>query len=928
MPQPQPNSTPPRRQTRGACDQRNRYAYKCTQGPANANSSPEASDFIGDPDVIQAGKAHVAPVLSASVIYIPSTDAGVVHQMLVDVCWYARSLEEKLAGVSSPDFNDDQDCEDEGEVRAEVELGVQQLEGKSKKAPRPFYGPASSLRFLQDTVRSIHAHSASALATPERRSEIVMQPWPTLAHFAKPSPQKSHRYTFPPPALLSSLLSIYFTQINPILDVLHAPTVWQGVREGRHLRVGEEAFGGVVLGVCAVASRYSDDPRVFLPTQHNTTLNGKEQNEEHTCGWAYFRQIPPLRYAHAPEPSLEQLQLIVLSLTYLAGAATPEEVWLLVSIGLRLAQAVGLPGRERDGTVYARAGHQLLASAYSTNTRPDARPQSGDSDSAVDARMPPLNLDLDHDARMNRSTADAQMGTADSDEARVGMDTRTDAQMHADSSAHPSNSTVTASSAYTTSNKESDIEAAYYHKAYRALCATETMMCVITGRPSMLRVEEGTSLPSPDVFYPDPDPNPADSEAYARTRARLMGVFGRIERNMGNLDEEVVARLDSELNEWVDGVPGHLKWNPHQENALFLDQSAALYALYYHAQILIHRPFIPAPGSEAGSTKPHARFPSLAICANAARACGHVLDVQVKRGRGLLHIPHVVFALFDCAILLLVHVWDIANTGKARTPHDLARVAADAHACVRSLRLYERRWPIAAKKCAVIAAMLDFARDASGLTLKRPRDLDLDLDSSSPRSALDKSKRLGVWDGGMGMSAFTIADADANMSAFTDTSSTSLVDALALPTSPDASTATLTDATATDQLEALEASIAATNHLFALPLHSEELGRLPVYEVWGYGGGYGQQFNAAGNEMDLERSMSPLSGSVGPTNKGVGGEMEAGVGGDRFTNILRELEGFSTSVGDSPPPQMPEHSASAEEGLSYLSPDWSTCQGV
>jgi hypothetical protein len=74
--------------------------------------------------------------------------------------------------------------------------------------------------------------------------------------------------------------------------------------------------------------------------------------------------------------------------------------------------------------------------------------------------------------------------------------------------------------------------------------------------------------------------------------------------------------------------------------------------ILFAAQILMHRPFIPAPGKEsvkvggyslhpglACSSSIKMNFPSLAICANAARSCGHVLDVQARRGRGLLHYP-------------------------------------------------------------------------------------------------------------------------------------------------------------------------------------------------------------------------------------------------------------------------------------------------
>jgi hypothetical protein len=60
---------------------------------------------------------------------------------------------------------------------------------------------------------------------------------------------------------------------------------------------------------------------------------------------------------------------------------------------------------------------------------------------------------------------------------------------------------------------------------------------------------------------------------------------------------------------------------------LFLKQSAALYATYYHLQIFIHRPFIPSPRNTI-----RAAFPSLAICTNAARSCCHILESLSKWG--------------------------------------------------------------------------------------------------------------------------------------------------------------------------------------------------------------------------------------------------------------------------------------------------------
>ena len=71
-----------------------------------------------------------------------------------------------------------------------------------------------------------------------------------------------------------------------------------------------------------------------------------------------------------------------------------------------------------------------------------------------------------------------------------------------------------------------------------------------------------------------------------------------------------------------------VKWDPQREDKLFMNQSAALYAHYYLAQICVHRPFIPSP-----RTPSRLPFPSLTICTNAARSCIHVVDVQTSKTR-------------------------------------------------------------------------------------------------------------------------------------------------------------------------------------------------------------------------------------------------------------------------------------------------------
>ena len=118
-----------------------------------------------------------------------------------------------------------------------------------------------------------------------------------------------------------------------------------------------------------------------------------------------------------------------------------------------------------------------------------------------------------------------------------------------------------------------------------------------------------------------------------------------------------------------------VRWDPSRENDIFFDQSAILYAYYYQTQILIHRSFIPKPDKPSPLS-----FPSLAICANAARSCSHVVDAQRRRGSRALYLTSM--PAFSAGIVLLVNIW---GAKKARVRLDLAREMADVHKCMDAL---------------------------------------------------------------------------------------------------------------------------------------------------------------------------------------------------------------------------------------------------
>ncbi|KAF5328394.1 hypothetical protein D9619_013329 [Psilocybe cf. subviscida] len=148
-------------------------------------------------------------------------------------------------------------------------------------------------------------------------------------------------------------------------------------------------------------------------------------------------------------------------------------------------------------------------------------------------------------------------------------------------------------------------------------------------------------------------------------------------------EQTVVSELDSALNKWADAVPDHLKWDPHREDVAFFHQSAALWATYYHVQILVHRPFIqsarvasPSRGSSVSM------IPSPAMCTNAARACCHIVDVQQRRTGPV--IAHVQMAIFQSAFILLLSIWGGKRSGLLIDPSpQMADVRKSAWDCSR-----------------------------------------------------------------------------------------------------------------------------------------------------------------------------------------------------------------------------------------------------
>ncbi|KAJ6613041.1 fungal-specific transcription factor domain-containing protein [Mycena sp. CBHHK59/15] len=140
----------------------------------------------------------------------------------------------------------------------------------------------------------------------------------------------------PPPDLAAELIDLYFTRAHIYLPLLHRQTFDRNVETGVHH--WDNSFAVIVLLVCAIGSRWSNDPRVLSSPGPNG--GGTAAGHLH-CGWEWFNQVPPAGKHLFGQGTLYDLQYYCLAVHFLLGSSAPQACWMLVGVGLRLAQDAG-----------------------------------------------------------------------------------------------------------------------------------------------------------------------------------------------------------------------------------------------------------------------------------------------------------------------------------------------------------------------------------------------------------------------------------------------------------------------------------------------------------------------------------------------------------------------------------------------------------
>ncbi|PBK87779.1 hypothetical protein ARMGADRAFT_1085107 [Armillaria gallica] len=196
-----------------------------------------------------------------------------------------------------------------------------------------FYGRSGSFSLFTDVI-SITKKSTGNGNMIQFREHFDLQPWERATADAE-----IPHYVYPDNDLIRSLVAIYFETINSIIPILHRPTFEKNIDEGFHLR--DYNFGAVLLLVLAVASRYSDDPRVLA-----------DPCSKLSSGWRFFKQVHIFKVAIYAPPCLYELQVAILGGIYAMGTSVPEFGWTMIGVGLRSAIDIGLHRRKPKGNEF------------------------------------------------------------------------------------------------------------------------------------------------------------------------------------------------------------------------------------------------------------------------------------------------------------------------------------------------------------------------------------------------------------------------------------------------------------------------------------------------------------------------------------------------------------------------------------------------
>ncbi|RXW19238.1 hypothetical protein EST38_g6605 [Candolleomyces aberdarensis] len=236
-------------------------------------------------------------ILSGS--YQAPTNPVLAREVIIDLARYARTLEAAVANgdgrtASTPSLGPEPSSSISGISPGSIPARESVLESYNKPDDAPagdgeeisaisdtlantlkrsltlsssterFFGPSSDVALVDTTTLELEGVSRrwfdQELTIRSVKQHMRPEFW-TVYPWEQPPPPENRPYDFPPPDLLENLVQLYYDCVNIYIPLLHRPTFEKSLKAGLHLT--DPDFGGLVMGVCAVAARYSNDEQLL-----------------------------------------------------------------------------------------------------------------------------------------------------------------------------------------------------------------------------------------------------------------------------------------------------------------------------------------------------------------------------------------------------------------------------------------------------------------------------------------------------------------------------------------------------------------------------------------------------------------------------------------------------------------------------------------
>ncbi|KAJ7458327.1 fungal-specific transcription factor domain-containing protein [Mycena galericulata] len=133
-------------------------------------------------------------------------------------------------------------------------------------------------------------------------------------------------HTFPDNNLLALLVSLYFSNVNMFIPLLHRPTFLQCINEGLHLH--HSGFAATVLLVCAVGSLYG-------PGSDASHISREGR------GWEWYNQVTLCGHTLRQQATLYDLQAYCLAAEFLSWTSTARNCWSIIGFAMRMVHDIG-----------------------------------------------------------------------------------------------------------------------------------------------------------------------------------------------------------------------------------------------------------------------------------------------------------------------------------------------------------------------------------------------------------------------------------------------------------------------------------------------------------------------------------------------------------------------------------------------------------